>query len=352
MPTPVPHNPAQSLPPSPQNNPGTYAQPTSPVAPLPLGSSSSLGQSPHVSQTSEPQSQSHNSESESSSLAQSLEERPRRFRRPNKKYFNDKFVNISTIAPISPALEPSSVRQALQDARWKKAMEEEFEALMRNGTCELVPRGNHTPVGCKWVYRVKPNIDGRLVAKGFLQEPGRDYFETFSLVIKPVTVRIILSIALSHRWPIRHLDINNAFLNGVLSEDVYMEQPVGFVDDCFPGHICRLKKAIYGLKQAPRAWYLELSTFLLFCGFHKSLADSSIVIYRVDSVIVYFLVYVDDIVLTSNNAGFLDKFIGRLAARFSLKDFGLLHHFLGVEVIPTYDGLFLSQSRYILDIQE
>nr|GMD37909.1 retrovirus-related Pol polyprotein from transposon TNT 1-94 [Ipomoea batatas] len=131
-----------------------------------------------------------------------------------------------------------------------------------------------------------------------------------------------------------------------------MEKSAGFVDDCYPGHICRLKKAIYGLKQAPRAWYLELSTFLIFYGFHKSLADNSLFIYRVDSVIVYFLVYVGDIVLTSNNADFLDKFIGHLAARFSLKDFGLLHHFLGVKVIPTYDGLFLSQSRYILDILE
>lgn len=162
-----------------------------------------LGQSYQVSPNSEPQSSSQNHEPQLSlSIAQPnrlLEGCLRSVRHPYPKYFNDnKFVNLSTVFPISTALEASDVRQALQDVRWKKAMEEEFVALVRNGTWELMPHNGHAPVGCKWVYRVKGKIDGmvdrfkaRLEAKGFLPELRRDYFEMFSLVIKPVTILVI-----------------------------------------------------------------------------------------------------------------------------------------------------------------
>ena len=120
-------------------------------------------------------------------------------------------------------------------------------------------------VGCKWVFRIKRSPDGsvsrykaRLVAKGFHQRPGLDYTETFSPVVKTTTIRVLLSIAVSRGWPLRQLDVNNAFLQVHLSEDVFMAQPPGFGDLTYPSRVCRLKKAIYGLKQAPRAWYNEL----------------------------------------------------------------------------------------------
>lgn len=135
-------------------------------------------------------------------------------------------------------------------------MSAEFNALVHNGTWELVPSSTaQNIVGCKWIFRVKRLPDGsvdrykaRLVAKGFHQRPGVDYNDTFSPVIKHVTVRLVLPIAVSHGWSLRQRDVNNAFLQGTLSEDVFMIQPSGFIDTDFPTHICKLKKAIYDLK--------------------------------------------------------------------------------------------------------
>ncbi|CAH9134814.1 unnamed protein product [Cuscuta epithymum] len=293
----------------------------------------------------------------SSSNSQITPPRPTRIRAQNPKYFGSPFVNLTTRHPVSTTLEPASVKEALRDPRWQSAMEEEMAALRRNQTWTLVPRTSQTPITCKWLFRIKRHADGsvarfkaRLVARGFLQQPGRDYAETFSPVTKPATIRIILSLALSRQWPLRQLDVNNAFLHGSLSEEVYMVQPAGFVDSAHPKHVCRLHKALYGLKQAPRAWYLELSRFLISTGFRKSRADASLFIYAHHDVLLYFLVYVDDIILTGNNLQAINKFVSQLTHRFSVKDLGALHHFLGVETITHPDGIFLSQRQYILHI--
>ena len=153
-------------------------------------------------------------------------------------------------------LEPPNFRVAMQYTNWSKAMDEEFEALQRQGTWILVPSHPcQNVVGCKWVYKLKRNSDGsisrykaRLVAKGFHQQYGVDFDETFSPVIKPPTVRIILSLAVQFNWPLRQLDVRNAFLHGHLKEEVYMAQPSGYVDSRFPNHVCKLQKSLYGLK--------------------------------------------------------------------------------------------------------
>ena len=134
----------------------------------------------------------------------------------------------------------------------------ELTALMKHGTWDLVlPPSNCTPMGCKWVFRVKRHVDGsvdkfkaRLVAKGYDQRPSIDYKETFSPVVKPATIRTVLSIDVMKGWELRQMDVNNVFLNGALTENVFMAQPPGFKDLSKPNHVCRLKKAIYGLKQA------------------------------------------------------------------------------------------------------
>lgn len=97
----------------------------------------------------------------------------------------------------------------------------------------------------------------------FHQINGIDYTDTFSPVIKPGTIRLVLSLALVRHWDIRQLDVKNAFLHGILTEDIYMEQPPGMIDPKFPNHVCKLRRALYGLKQAPRAWFDRFSTFLL-----------------------------------------------------------------------------------------
>ncbi|KAJ0443321.1 putative RNA-directed DNA polymerase [Helianthus annuus] len=236
-------------------------------------------------------------------------------------------------------------------------MDIEFNALITNATWELVPPSHHKPIGCKWVFRIKRRPDGsiekykaRLVAKGFLHEYGKDYFETFSPVTKPVTIRTVLAIALSQNWPLRQLDVTNAFLHGTLHEDVYMIQPPGYENPDFPNHLCHLRKSLYGLKQAPRAWYMELTNFLLELGFRKSVADPSLFIYSHDGIISYFLVYVDDIVLTGSSDTFVQHIIRSLSKKIYIKDLGMLHHFLGIEVISTTNGLFLSQHAHIQNL--
>ena len=208
----------------------------------------------------------------------------------------------------------------------------------------------HNIVECKWIFRTKHHFDGsvdrhkaRLVTKGFHQRPGIDYHDTFSPMVKPATIRLVLSLAVSRGWSLRQLDVNNAFLQGHISEDVYMSQPPGFVDLDNLTHVCKLRKAIYGLKQAPRAWCHELRKFLIASGFHNSHADTSLFVLNTGGNLLYLLVYVDDIILTGNDDTMVHKFMQLLAHQFSLKGLGHLSYFLGVEVIPNDHGILLSQ---------
>jgi hypothetical protein len=211
-------------------------------------------------------------------------------------------------------------------------------------------------VGCKWVYKLKHNSDGsiarykaRLVEKGFHQQQGIDFDETFSPVIKPPTVRLILSLAVSLQWPLRQLDVKNAFLHGTFKEEVYMTQPQGYSDPTHPNLVCKLHKFIYGLKQAPQAWFESFTPQLLHLGFTTSTADSSLFIYKNQFVIAYLLLYVDDIVLTSNTPTYLDHLINQLNTVFDLKDLGTLHYFLGLQVSRTTNSLYIKQTKYAHD---
>lgn len=236
-------------------------------------------------------------------------------------------------------------------------MSEEFNAQMRNHSWDLVPSDTaHHVISCKWIFTIKYLPDGsidrykaRLVARGFNQQYGLDYSETFSPVIKSTTVRLVLEIAVKCSWSIRQLDINNAFLQGTLTDEVYVTQPQGFVDPDRPQHVCKLRKALYGLKQAPRAWYTELRNYLLHAGFKNSLADASLFIYHQDRRYLYVLVYVDDILVTGHS-DLVTACISSLADRFSLKDHGELSYFLGIEATRTSKGLHLMQRKYITDL--
>lgn len=237
-------------------------------------------------------------------------------------------------------------------------MSTEIDAFIRNGTFSLVPRRpEYNVVGCRWLQTNKFYSNGthrccksRLVANGYNQEFGRDYVETFSPVIKSTTLRLVLDVAISNSWPIKQLDVNNAFLQGTLNEEVYMEQPPGFVDADKPDHVWRLHKAVYGLKQAPRAWYIELRNFLLSLGFRNSLADTSLFVLHTGDQYLYVLIYVDDILVTGNTTKGIERFLKMIADRFSIKDPEDLHYFLGIEAHRSPKGLHLNQRKYILDL--
>jgi len=208
----------------------------------------------------------------------------------------------------------------------------------------------------KWIFKHKFHSDGSLahhkarwVVRGFSQQHDIDYDETFSPVVKPATIRVVLSIAASYSWPIHQLDVKNAFLHGHLEETVYCQQPPGFVDPANPDHVCLLQRSLYGLKQAPRAWYQRFATFIRHLGFTASASDTSLFVYKEGDRVAYLL-YVDDIILTASSTDLLHHIIQRLHSEFAMTDLGDLHHFLGISVTRSPDGLFLSQRQYALDL--
>ena len=237
-------------------------------------------------------------------------------------------------------------------------MDSEYNSLLKKKTWSLVPLpSSKKVVHCKWAYKIKRGSDGsiarykaRLVAKGFLQQYGLDYEETFSLVVKPATVRIILALAIHFNWSLKQLDVSNAFLHGVLQEEVFMSQPLGYVDPDHPELVCKLHKAIYDLKKAPRAWFDSFTSQLYHIGFQASSADSNLFIMHQGSFVVYLLLYVDDIIITGNSVPFIDHLVSRLAAVFDLKDLGPLTYFLGLQIEYTSLDLFIHQSKYALDL--
>lgn len=189
-----------------------------------------------------------------------------------------------------------------------------------------------------------------LVAKGFHQRSRIDYQETFSHVIKPASVRLVLGHAAENDWPLRQLDINNVFLQGTLEEDVYMSQPSGFVDKNRPDYVCKLHKALYGLKEIPRAWYLELQIFLLQSVFKNSQVDASLFILTTPRLLIYLLVYVYDIIISGSENAMVERFIGLLGQQFSLEDLDHLSYFLGVKATRSSQGLLITQRKYINDL--
>ena len=199
-------------------------------------------------------------------------------------------------------------------------MQAEFTALMNIKTWSLCPKPSYKKVvHNKWVFKIKQKLDGtidrykaRLVAKGFDQEEGIDFIETFSPVIKPATIRLVLALAVHFIWFIHQLDISNAFLRGFLEEEVFMEQPQGFEDSNFPDHVYKLHKSLYSLKQAPRAWFMRLSQALLDFGFVRSVVDTSLSMLHHNLVHVFVLVYVDDILITSNSSSTITHLIYKL----------------------------------------
>jgi hypothetical protein len=185
-------------------------------------------------------------------------------------------------------------------------MTEEYQSIIKNDVWEIVPRPrNKYVVYSKWIYKIKHAADGsiekhkaRFVARGFYQKEGIDYEETFSLVARYTSIITIIALVAKMKWKLHQMDVKIVFLNGVIEEEVYIEQPQGFEVEYRKTNVCRLKKDLYVLKQAPRAWYGIIDSFLTSLGFTKSKNDSNLYFKVMNDELFILLLYVDDLFLT------------------------------------------------------
>ncbi|GKV24662.1 hypothetical protein SLEP1_g34246 [Rubroshorea leprosula] len=236
---------------------------------------------------------------------------------PRHVIFDEHFMPYTDLTNISKHVaidgefchdiqEPKTVKKALQIPHWFNAMREELDALHKNNTWTLVPPPSSPMniVGSKWVFKTKLNPDGTI--------------ERF----KAQLVARVIALATTFGWPLRQLDVKNAFLHGKLKETIYMSQPPGFEDPKHPTYVCQL---------------------------HNQ-ADSSLVVLHNQQGVALLLLYVDDIVLTASSGLLLQDITNHLSRQFALKDLGALTYFLGIEVNKFNGGIFLSQAKYASDI--
>ena len=229
---------------------------------------------------------------------------------------------------------------------WKDAMKYEIKAIEKKKTWKLVPLPDgYKAVKNKWVYTTKKDTNqnisrhrARLVAKGFTQRRGIDYDEVFAPVAKYSTLRLILALATDEDLNLLQLDVKSAFLNGKLDEEIYMEQPEGFMIKDKKNFVYRLLKALYGLKQASRAWHRTIDAFLTSIGFKKSQSDASLYNLILDGERIYILVYVDDMLLAGIRMQHLKRIANLIAEKFEIRTEEHVTRFLGIIVEHDKEG--------------
>ncbi|RVW74059.1 Retrovirus-related Pol polyprotein from transposon TNT 1-94 [Vitis vinifera] len=253
------------------------------------------------------------------------------------------FISYDKLSPtfraftssITEIQVPRNIQEAFKYPKWKAAVDEEVQALEKNGTWEItdLPRGKK-PIGCKWIFTVKYKADGnvdrykaRLVAKGFTQSYGIDYQETFAPVAKLNTVRVLLSLAANLDWSLHQLDVKNAFLNGDLEEEVYMDIPAGLETTS------NFNKVVKGY------------------GFVQCQSDHTLFVKHFpEGKLAIIIVYVDDIILTGDHEEKIDLLKKLLTKEFEIKDLGTLKYFLGMEIARSKKAIAVSQRKYVLDL--
>lgn len=251
--------------------------------------------------------------------------------------------------------EPKTFRQAMEcedKEMWVAAMKEEYLSLVKNETWKLVVRpSNRNVIDNRWVYKIKRNTDGsverykaRLVARGFSQEYGFDYLETFSPVVRFTSIRTMLSIAAQRKMVLRQFDVKTAFLNGDLLEDIFMEQPAGFADGS--NRVCKLQRSLYGLKQASRCWNQKFKNFISMFGFNACEADPCVFVSKQENKLTILAIHVDDGLIASDNKQNIDRVVHFLQEHFEIKAMPV-GCFLGLEIDQRSNGsIFVHQSAY------
>ena len=266
---------------------------------------------------------------------------------------------VSTLNHCSNIITvPQNYKEAISSAdknTWIRAMADEIAALQANNTYELVvlPPGVK-PVGGRWTFRVKQEPSGtflfkaRWVACGFSQKYGIDYDETFAPTARVTSVRIIIQITIQFKLIVEQLDVNNAYLNSEIDRPIYMVQPEGFVTN--PNLVCKLNKSLYGLKQSARLWNSTIDKFLKSENLTPSQNDPCVYYKITNKVMMYVLIWVDDIIVAANNRSVLNNFKEKLNNRFRVKSMGPLNWFLGIQFKISDSVISMNQSMYINNI--
>ncbi|WVZ83089.1 hypothetical protein U9M48_030269 [Paspalum notatum var. saurae] len=280
-------------------------------------------------------------------------EAPRKSKRQRveKSFGNDFIVYLMDDTPTS-----ISEAFASPDAdNWKEAVQSELDSILSNGTWELTERPyGCKPIGCKWVFKKKLSPDGtiekykaRLVAKGYTQKEGEDFFDTYSPVARMTTIRVLLSLAVSYGLIIHQMDVKTAFLNGELKEEIYMEQPDGFVVKGQESKVCKLLKSLYSLKQAPKQWHKKFDITLTSAGFAVNGADSCVYYRYGGGKGVILCLYVDDILIFGTDIDVINEVKSFLSMKFDMKDLGEADVILNIKLIKDESGITLSQTHYV-----
>ncbi|KAH9776932.1 hypothetical protein KPL71_006858 [Citrus sinensis] len=238
-------------------------------------------------------------------------------------------------------------------------MNQEMESMYfkKKKVWELVEAPNGVkPIGCKWIYKRKRGVDGnvetfkaRLVAEGFTQKGGINYKETFSPVAMLKSIRILLSIAAVLDYEIWQMDVKTAFLNGHLEENIYMQQPDGFIQKGQEHMVCKLQRSIYGLKQASWSWNIRFDQAIKSFGFIQNIDEPCVYKKIQEKFVTFLILYVDDILLIGNDIGVLTTIKSWLAEQFDMKDLGEASYILGIKLPRDRKNktLALSQAVYI-----
>lgn len=288
-----------------------------------------------------------------------------RGRFPQGKYCNTIPEGSSTgyDSPQHISDDPATPEDALSrdDAQlWKSAMQEEYEAQMRNGTWTLtdLPAGRKA-IRCKWVYKTKLDAEGRparhkarLVIKGYSQRKGVDYEETYSPVVRHSSLRYLFATAARLNLDIDQMDAVTAFLQGELSEEIYMEQPPYFEDTQNRTKVCKLNKALYGLKQSSRVWNQKLDTALMKFRLVSTDYDPCVYYKIAGSKIMFVAIYVDDVLIFTNCRRWRKQLKDDLAREFLMKDIGPAKHVLGMRITRSQGKISIDQEAYVETILE